>query len=469
MGKAKFRVSNAYRGRRKSAYRKSLVDRCLEGGGSSSNVAGPSQSSQSSESAIHASASSRRLDFFGISLDVGEKGESLDDDCFFIVQKSSMTKLMGTVQCPKCSSSGRRFYVSDFKIYGFAVKGVLFCDACEEVIIEQYMCERVGDTSSPRSPFEVNLRAVIAFRGIGCGQSAMQSWCGTMNMPNCLSHTAYQTVQSKLNVATKDTFLEVSKTVQQAIVKSYEEVGVKPDCDGVLEIGVSYDGSWHKRGHSSHTGIGVVIDLLTGLPVDYEVLSSYCLQCQLAPTNDDENLHEWQQNQSSKCSKNYEGSANSMEMECARWIWERSQEKNNFRYTTVLSDGDSKTYDNLVRNKVYGEGKEIKKEECVNHVAKRMGTALNNLVAQSKAQKEPISGRGKLTKEKIIKIQNYYGRAIKDNASDVATMKKRIFAILYPGVFGRGHLLRVTLQENTKTMKHCHLKLGLTWSQFFKD
>ena len=60
-----------------------------------------------------------------------------------------------------------------------------------------------------------------------------------MNMPNCSSHTAYQTFQSQFNVATKDTFLEVSKTVQQAIVKSYEEVGVKPDCDGVLEIGVS--------------------------------------------------------------------------------------------------------------------------------------------------------------------------------------------------------------------------------------
>ena len=88
-----------------------------------------------------------------------------------------------------------------------------------------------------------------------------------------------------------------------------------------------------------------------------------------------------------------------------------------------MSDGDSKTYDNLVQNKVYGEI-EIKKKECENHVAKRMGTALNNLVAQGKAQKDSISAKGKLTKDKIIKIQNYYGRAIKDNSSDVVMMKK---------------------------------------------
>ncbi len=84
-----------------------------------------------------------------------------------------------------------------------------------------------------------------------------------------------------------------------------------------------------------------------------------------------------------------------------------------------------------MKNKVYGETTEIKKEECVNHVAKRMGTALNNLVSEHKAQKDSISGKGKLTKDKIIKIQNYFGRAIKDNASDIGLMKKKIFVILH--------------------------------------
>ena len=149
-----------------------------------------------------------------------------------------------------------------------------------------------------------------------------------------------------------------------------------------------------------------------------------------------------------------------------------------------MSDGDSKTYDNLVQNKVYGET-EIKKEECVNHVAKRMGTALNNLVAQGKAQKDSISGKGKLTKDKIIKIQNYYGRAIKDNSSDVVMMKKEYlppFTIYAPltriqsmfithleighGAFGKGPSPKVKPLESIMSMKRCRLLLALKWYQF---
>ena len=73
----------------------------------------------------------------------------------------------------------------------------------------------------------------------------------------------------------------------------------------------------------------------------------------------------------------------------------------------------------------------INKEECVNHVSKRMGTALRNLTDDCKSRKESISGKGKLTAVKITKIQNYYGRAIKDHCNDIELMKKRIYAILF--------------------------------------
>ena len=72
----------------------------------------------------------------------------------------------------------------------------------------------------------------------------------------------------------------------------------------------------------------------------------------------------------------------------------------------------------------------IDKEDCINHVSKRMGTALRNIVATSKAQKQPISGKGRLTNDKITKIQNCYGRAVKDHSSDLDLMKNCIMAIL---------------------------------------
>ena len=95
----------------------------------------------------------------------------------------------------------------------------------------------------------------------------------------------------------------------------------------------------------------------------------------------------------------------------------------------MLSDGGSKSFDRLKEMDVYGKDIKISKEECINHVSKRMATALNNLVQECKSQKQSITG--KLTKEKILKIQNYYGRAIKDNTHDITLMKKRIFAILF--------------------------------------
>ena len=83
-------------------------------------------------------------------------------------------------------------------------------------------------------------------------------------------------------------------------------------------------------------------------------------------------------------------------------------------------------------------------------MSKRMGTALKKLVMELKAGKESISGKGKgkLTQDKILKIQNYYGRAIKDNADDVPLLKKRIFAILFH------------LSSTDKEPKHIHCPPG---------
>ncbi len=55
---------------------------------------------------------------------------------------------------------------------------------------------------------------------------------------------------------------------------------------------------------------------------------------------------------------------------------------------------------------------------------------MRNLVWEPKVQKESISGKGKLTKELIGKVQNYYGKAIKDHATDIPLLKNCIMAIL---------------------------------------
>ena len=82
-----------------------------------------------------------------------------------------------------------------------------------------------------------------------------------------------------------------------------------------------------------------------------------------------------------------------MEVGAAEMLWDRSLNRG-FRYTTMVSDGDSRTFNRLTEMKVYGDDITIAKEECVNHVAKRMGTALRKLTTQTKKTGVTLGGRG---------------------------------------------------------------------------
>ncbi|KAJ4430652.1 hypothetical protein ANN_19242 [Periplaneta americana] len=55
-----------------------------------------------------------------------------------------------------------------------------------------------------------------------------------------------------------------------AVRKAYTGLNQDQAPENVVDITVSYDGSLHKRGHMSHYGVGIVIDVLTGLVIDFE-------------------------------------------------------------------------------------------------------------------------------------------------------------------------------------------------------
>ena len=141
----------------------------------------------------------------------------------------------------------------------------------------------------------------------------------------------------------------------------------------VLEIGVSYDGTWQRRGHHSLLGIELAIDFVTGLVVDIQVLSKYCHMCALAACELDINSSEfsiWQEEHKSRneCEQNFSGSSGSMEVHAAELIWLRSIKLNSLKYTTILSDGNAATWSKLKEVSKYP----VEKEKCLNHVAKRL-------------------------------------------------------------------------------------------------
>lgn len=69
---------------------------------------------------------------------------------------------------------------------------------------------------------------------------------------------------------------EILRLSHTAIRQAHIELNPLLAGEEILNIAVSYDGTWHKRGHTSHYGMGIVIDVLTGLVIDFHILSRYC-------------------------------------------------------------------------------------------------------------------------------------------------------------------------------------------------
>ncbi|XP_076663602.1 uncharacterized protein LOC143366414 [Andrena cerasifolii] len=154
---------------------------------------------------------------------------------------------------------------------------------------------------------------------------------------------------------------------------------------------------------------------MTGFVVDYNVMSKYCHMCAIRTTEfeaDSPEFVEWKKVhvEIGECQINFEGSSGRMEIAAAEAMWKRSIEHCNMRYTRMLSDGDAKTHTYLQSLQVYGPDIDIRKEECANHIAKRMGNGLRNVVKEWRAKKMILGGKGEgtLKESTIDKLTTYY-------------------------------------------------------------
>ena len=220
----------------------------------------------------------------------------------------------------------------------------------------------------------------------------------------------------------------------------YAKSDILPDpTNDLLDIVVSYDGTWMTRGHTSHIGVGIVIEMDTGMVIDFEVLSNFCQVCHAREKKKLPFTPEWQQAHSPSCNKNYNGTASAMESEAACRLWRRSTTLG-LRYTTFVGDGDSSTYKAVKDLNPYDVP--VLKEECVNHVSKRLGTRLRKLKKElsmsittktgKEVRRSVLGGAGQLTDKVIDTMTSYYGRAVRGDPkkpySDTNEMSKAIWA-----------------------------------------
>ena len=71
--------------------------------------------------------------------------------------------------------------------------------------------------------------------------------------------------------------------------------------------------------------MGFVIEVLTGLVIDYTVRSKYCVECELVgKTFARDDKERWQQLHKDSCDVNHTGSSGAVETEAAKVMWARS-------------------------------------------------------------------------------------------------------------------------------------------------
>ncbi|CAL1287631.1 unnamed protein product [Larinioides sclopetarius] len=353
--------------------------------------------------------------------------KSVDSD-YIIMCKKLWSSLLKNIPCHECKEN--TLQINQTSSFGFSSKIFLSCANCKKEFGSVFTSEREAEDKS----FQVNNKVVEAFLAIGRGHSALETFSMVLGTPsmdsktfnNCMKNVCLKNKHAKLQM------LELSRNaVRDAHIIENPEL----EKSAVLDISVSYDGTWQKRGFTSNLGVGCVIDMLTGIVVDFEILSKYCHECVIAERDLKKNsveFHIWFDGHKDDCEKNFHGSSGSMELHAAEIMWKRSIKECGFRYTKILCDGDSKTFLHLNEEKVYGP-EEIQKEECINHISKRLGTALRNKVKEWKVKKVTLGGKkpGSLKETTITKLQNYYRKAVKDNAPNVTEMKSSIFASLY--------------------------------------
>ena len=286
-------------------------------------------------------------------------------------------------------------------------------------------------TPKGRPPFDINMWSVIAFREIGKGHTAMQKFGGFMNMPSVLTQNSYAGLVTNI----QKTYTKVAKA---SMLEAADEIRMEKlegtyDTDNLVDIDISADGAWQRRGFASLNGVVTIIGVDVAKCIDYEVLTKACKACQVweikKGTMEYDNFMA-----SHDCPINHSGSASSMEQAGVVSCFKRSISDYKVRYTSYIGDGDSSSFSSLCKADPYG-GVTISKKECVGHVQKRLGSRLRTL--KKKMGKtplkdgKPIGGTNRLTDKMMNKMQCYFGQTIRANTDSVYLMKKGIWAILW--------------------------------------
>ena len=239
-----------------------------------------------------------------------------ESDEFILVHTSFFSNFLKETICSACSRKCVSASITERN--GLCVKLVLYCKHCETVIGENFTSPRIESTNNRQGAFVVNRKAVESTNDIGLGYAALEKFCINLNI-RPLSSRTFRDHLNTISDEAKKLENEVLQEARSAVREAYVEEDPSIVNKSVIDTKVTYDGTWHRRGHVSKYGVGIVIDMLTNLVVDFEILSKYCHMCtitaaELDPDSPEYNIWFETHKSSEECNVNYEGASGSMEV-----------------------------------------------------------------------------------------------------------------------------------------------------------
>ena len=259
---------------------------------------------------------------------------------------------------------------------------VLHCSRCHLVFAEFSSSLHIGESPieavnnphmTSRRPSEVNSRALLAVHSTSMSWRDFLLFCALMDLPvpgRNLSKRSLESLRSSTSQVSQE-----SMSLAAAQVRSRES-SVASNIPGAFKCDVSFDATWHRRGHYSNQGFGAAIDIVSKKVLDYMLYQRVCRKCLKWPAERRASAPEdyaafWSEHQAT-CSANFSGTSQGMEGSAAVEIWKRSVERNNLVYSTYVGDGDSSSFTNLQKSDPYQGIEHVRKEECLGHVQKRL-------------------------------------------------------------------------------------------------
>ncbi|KAH9372087.1 hypothetical protein HPB48_017428 [Haemaphysalis longicornis] len=292
---------------------------------------------ESAERAKHAADVKKRL----ASREPASKSSESGTE-FAIVDLDVISSFFELVSCPGCGGGTLTVSQDQEKENKLCAKLVLACSACG-LCEERLPSLRVAGAATI-TPFEVNVPVMKGVQSIGKGVTALTDCFAAMNISHRgLHHKTYQGHMGKMVGARN----AVASECEAASVSIITELGIAPG-----NVDVAFDGTWLTRGCSSHTSVACITEMHTGLVIVHVVLSSFCLGCSTGPKPDDKAYADWLTAHTPVCQENIDCKPGQTELEAALIRFRRSLEKYKLSYTTMLSDGDSRTFDALLQDAV---------------------------------------------------------------------------------------------------------------------